>query len=127
MYRAPSREVTEPKHMTMSVQAAHGDLVFHRGTATWCALVEICLSVAPEVCSACKHWYTNDGDGLRAEEASKLADALELRLSDGTIDQWISKKISFAQSLPDEPCPNCGGTGIRTDKVGSKLRFDQST
>jgi hypothetical protein len=108
----------------MSVRAACSDLVFHHGTATWCALADICLSVAPEVCSACKHWYTNDGDGLDAAGASKLADVLELRLSDGTIEQWISKKIAFAKSLPDEPCSHCGGTGVRTDAVGIKFGFD---
>src|SRR5262245_48319976 len=113
----------EPKHVTMSVRAANGDLVFHRGTATWCALAEICLSVAPEVCSGCKLWFTNDGDGLGAEGASKLAEVLERRLSDGTIDQWISKRITFAKSLPDEPCPNCAGTGVRTDAVGIKFGF----
>jgi hypothetical protein len=111
--------------MTMSIRAARGDLVFHHGTATWCALADICLSVAPEVCSACKHWYTNDGDGLDNEGAGKLADVLELRLSDGTIDQWISNKVVFAQSLPDEPCSNCAGSGARTDAVAIKFGFDK--
>jgi hypothetical protein len=109
----------------MSVKAINGDAVFHTETVTWCALAEVCLSVAPEICSACKLWYTNDGDGLDADRARKLADVLELRLSDGTIDQLIGKKVAFAKSLPDERCPNCGGSGIRTDAVGIKYGFDK--
>ena len=113
--------------MTMSVRAVRGDLEFHHGTATWCALADICLFVAPDVCSGCTHWHTNDGDGLNAIESRKLAGVLEQRLSDGTIDQWIGKKIAFAKSLPDEPCSNCSGTGVRTDAVAVRLGFDRRT
>jgi hypothetical protein len=111
--------------MTMSVQAVQGDLVFHHGTATWCALADICLAVAPEICWACKLWYTNDGDGLDEEGARNLADMLERRLSDGTIDQFIRQKIAAAKLLPDEPCVNCGGSGTRIDAVGVKFGFDK--
>jgi hypothetical protein len=111
--------------MTMSVRATRGDAVFHVGTETWCALAEICLSVAPDICASCKHWYTNDGDGLDADRANKLADRLEVKLSDGTVDRFIAQKVAHANSLPDEPCPYCGGTGIRRDAVGIKLGFDK--
>jgi hypothetical protein len=110
--------------MTMTVTAVRGDAVFHVGTETWCALADICLSVAPEICAPCEHWYTNDGDGLDAVRAGKLADGLEAKLSDGTVDRFIADKMAYAKSLPDEPCPNCGGTGIRTDAVGIKFGFD---
>jgi hypothetical protein len=111
--------------MTMSVRAKQGDLVFHHGTVTWCALADICLAFAPEICSACKLWYTNDGDGLDGLEARNLADVLERALSDGTIDQFIRRKIASAKLLPDEICAHCGGSGIRTDAVGIKSGFDK--
>jgi hypothetical protein len=111
--------------MTMSIRAAQGDLAFHHGMVTWCALADICLAVAPEICSACKLWYTNDGDGLDGLGARNLADVLERRLADGTIDQLIRQKFASAKLLPDEICTNCGGSGIRTDAVGIKFGFDK--
>ena len=70
------------------------------------------------------HWYTNDRDGLDADLASQLAEALQARLSDGTIGRFISDKLVQANSLPDEPCEFCAGTGIRTDAVGINEGFD---
>jgi hypothetical protein len=109
----------------MSVKATRGGAIFHTGTATWCALAEICVSIAPDICSACKLWYTNDGDGLDANRANQLAAVLELRLSDGTIDRLIGRKIAFAKSLPDERCTICAGSGVRTDALGVKRGFDK--
>jgi hypothetical protein len=111
--------------MTMSVRARNGDAVFHRGTATWVALAEICRAVAPEICAACKHWYTNDGDGLDASRTIRLADVLEAKLLDGTVEKLISDRVAYASSLPDESCRNCGGSGARTDSVGVKFGFDK--
>jgi hypothetical protein len=111
--------------VTVSVEAIRGDAIFHQGSATWGALAELCLIAAPEICAACKHWYTNDGDGLNAEQAIQLADALEARLLDGTVERFIGDKAAYANSLPDEICTNCGGSGIRTDAVGIKFGFDK--
>jgi hypothetical protein len=111
--------------MTVSVEARHGDAVLPTGSATWGALAEICWAVAPEICAACKLWYTNDGDGLDADGSIRLANVLEARLRDGTLERLINDKAAHANSLPDEICANCGGSGVRTDAVGIKFGFDK--
>jgi hypothetical protein len=111
--------------VTVSVVATSGIADFHTGSETWGALADLCLKLAPETCVACRLWYTNDGDGLNAVSAIELAGALEARLSDGTIEQFICDKTAYANSLPDEICGYCGGSGIRTDAVGIKLGFDK--
>jgi hypothetical protein len=113
--------------MTMVVKATLGGADFHVGTATWCALADICLFVAPEICAACRHWYTNDGDGLDADRATQLAEALQARLSDGTVGRFIREKLAYANSLPDESCRYCAGTGIRRDAVGVSKSYDRRT
>ena len=110
--------------MTMSVQAKRGSAQFHCGTATWCALSELSISVAPDICAACKRWFTNDGDGLDAKGASALAERLEAKIQDGTIGGMIREKIDAANALPDEPCDLCKASGVRTDERAQSLGFD---
>jgi hypothetical protein len=109
----------------MTVTALCGEEQFHVGTATWCALAEICLHVAPTVCSVCKYWFTNDGDGLNEIASLELAKALEGCLAAGTIADIIKRNLDDANAWPDETCVSCKGTGVRTDSVGVKFGFDK--
>jgi hypothetical protein len=49
---------------------------FGNNIGSWHALARYCNTVAPDICAACRHWHTNDGDGLDAAGAVALADAL---------------------------------------------------
>ncbi len=111
--------------MSVSVEARKGDAFLHHANLTWAALADICLAVAPEICAACKHWYSNSGGGLNADRSVRLAGVLEARLADGTVEKLIADRIALANSLPDEICPYCGGGGSRTDAVGIEAGFDK--
>jgi hypothetical protein len=55
---------------------------FGRNLSCWCKLARLCNRVAPEICSRCKYWYSNDGHGLNDEDASALAESLERLVKD---------------------------------------------
>jgi hypothetical protein len=114
-----------PRQVTVSIKATSGIADFHAGSETWSALADLCLKVAPDTCASCKLWYTNDGDGLNAVGAIELADALEEQILDGTVEKYIRDRTACADSLPDEICTYCAGSGVRTDDVGIKLGFDR--
>ena len=44
--------------------------------------------IAPDETKSCRHWQSNDGDGLNAEESLQLADRLTLALADGSAEDW---------------------------------------
>ena len=67
-------------HMSMYVvgRAPTSERGKHFGNSIhwWHPLAAFCQHVAPEIASGCKDWHTNDGDGLDADAARALADAL---------------------------------------------------
>src|SRR3712207_815524 len=107
--------------MTMSIHANANNETYDLGTATWCYFAELCSELAPDVFAKCRHWYTNDGDGLAGDDSIRLADILQKGISDGSVDAIITERTRLARSLPDEVCRFCGGTGVRTDTVGVKF------
>src|SRR5262249_11406390 len=56
---------------------------FEAAILQWLPLVEVSQHFAPKVCAACKDWDSNDGDGLDADGARRLAVALEQALVAG--------------------------------------------
>jgi hypothetical protein len=50
---------------------------FCRNIWGWWELARLCNQIAPEICSGCKYWHGNDGDGLNDADASALAESLE--------------------------------------------------
>lgn len=91
----------------------------------WRPLADLCVTLAPEVCAPCKHWQSNDGDGLDAAGAEALAIVLRRKMADGTIARYVEERDRYLAGLPDEPCEICGGKGHRTDELARKLGFDQ--
>ena len=61
----------------------------YRNWTGWHALAALCCEVAPEESNPCKDWFTNDGDGLNAEESVRLACRLEEAMADGTVEKLI--------------------------------------
>lgn len=80
---------------------------------------------AMDLFNQCEHWWTNDGDGLDAEGASKLADLIDGVLAlksadrDG-VDAYVEIRDGMIAAQPDETCWLCKGSGIRTDELGQK-------
>ena len=54
----------------------------------WAPLAAFCQVIAPDETKSCRHWQSNDGDGLNAEESLQLADRLTLALADGSAEDW---------------------------------------
>lgn len=97
----------------------HGEY-FRNNVWYWRPLAELCIHFAPEICSACTYWHSNDGDGLDGDDALLLAEVLEARHQDGSLADYISRRDEELSALPDVTCHLCNGSGVRTDKIGKK-------
>src|SRR5262245_39715748 len=86
--------------------------------AQWLPLAKLSQHFAPEACAACKYWESNDGDGLDADGAIRLAAVLEQALAAGRIDAYLAEREKELAALPNEPCELCNGTGVRRDALG---------
>ncbi len=90
----------------------------------WRPLADYCLSQHGEIAtSGCdeEYWHLNDGKGLDAENALKLAQALRHDLINGIVAEYERKYREYQASLHREDCRWCGATGIRTDEVGVEM------
>lgn len=58
---------------------------FRASIRQWPLLVKIVTTLCPKETSPCKHWNTNDGDGLSGPQALALAEALEGKLQAGEV------------------------------------------
>ena len=65
-----------------------------------------------------------DGWGITAEGARRLADTLAEELETGRIDIMIDSFRQMCASLDRVVCEACDGSGIRTDEVGRRHRFE---
>jgi len=55
----------------------------------WPPFVAMCRALAPVESRGCKGWEVNEGHGLNAADALRLANRLDALLADGTIAQYI--------------------------------------
>jgi hypothetical protein len=86
---------------------------FRNNAWAWPSLADYCITVAPDICAACTHWYSNDGDGLDAAGALALADALENEIrAKRTQDVERRERSAWDLAFPKEPCDICAGTGV---------------
>lgn len=88
---------------------------FRNNVWWWRPLWDYCCEVGSDVIStkianACHY---NDGAGLSASGAKRLAKILRERISDGSCAEYARKHEARLASLPDEICELCDGTGIR--------------
>jgi hypothetical protein len=82
---------------------------FRRNNSGWRGLAEYCCDIAPEITRACKHWLSNDGDGLDDAGATALAKILKARIADGTVAKHALIRSSTIEMLGNVPCPSCNG------------------
>src|SRR5215470_5091886 len=77
---------------------------FEAAGRQWLPLAEMSRHFAPEVCAACKYWDSNNGDGLDADGARRLAVALEQAVVAGQIDAYLAARAKYLATLPNEVC-----------------------
>ena len=93
---------------------------FRNNVWWWHPLWEYCNTVAPEICGDVLG-HSNDGDGLPADGARKLAEVLRRELESGNTAEYSRTRQTEIDALPLEPCSYCESTGVRTDKVGVEM------
>lgn len=74
--------------------------VNHRG---WRMVWWLTHEVEPELCDLVRSPFLNDGDGLDAEPARRLANAMQAAWDDGRIDRLIEECNTLIAGLPGEP------------------------
>ena len=62
---------------------------FRRSVWGWHPLADYVLQVAPDTASACRHWHTNDGDGLNKRQSAKLSEVLRNELAFGRAGECL--------------------------------------
>jgi hypothetical protein len=95
---------------------------FRRNVWGWRPLADLILGLCPVEARPCKYWQSNDGDGLNAKGAVKLADALDHHLESGDVAAWVTIRDAELKHLPNERCNLCRGTGVRRDAVGMEMK-----
>lgn len=96
---------------------------FRNNVWWWRPLAEYIVEKHPAIASGCTRWQSNDGDGLNAEDAVTLADALSADLSCGLVATYEAERTVELAALPRETCTICDGTGTRTDEIGVTLGY----
>lgn len=91
----------------------------------WHPLAAFLQDEFPQETSACELWHSNDGDGLNAKDAQRLSTALDRALSQGRVEEHLRQLHNAAGAVDRQPCPLCGGTGLRRDEVGVRYGYDR--
>jgi hypothetical protein len=86
---------------------------FRNNVWWWRPLADYCVQVAPAICARCQYWQSNDGDGLDAEHARVLADALQDEIDSGRCEAFAKIYEAEQAAVPNEPCGLCDATGVR--------------
>ena len=98
---------------------------FRNNVWWWRPIAQYAKLVAPAVCIKCKHWHTNDGDGLNDDDSQVLAAMLEAEVSSGRCAAYAKEYEAARAALPKETCDLCKGTGSRTDGIGRHHGLDK--
>lgn len=86
----------------------------------WHPLWSYCCEVAPQVCNDV-YGHSNDGDGLPADGAARLARILAEEIASGRTKEYERRYAGALASLPMHVCELCEGTGVRRDAIGVGL------
>lgn len=65
------------------------------------------------------------GDGLNAKDAQRLSTALDRARGRGASRSTCGQLHNAAGAVDRQPCPLCGGTGLRRDEVGVRYGYDR--
>lgn len=95
---------------------------FRNNVWWWHPLWDYCQTVAPELCADI-YGHSNDGDGLDEEGSLELARILDQAIKSGHTAQYEHAYREAMGNLPRHTCEWCGGTGVRTDKIGQEMNM----
>ena len=84
---------------------------FPTGSHTWHGLAKYFCEVAPDIACECKHWDTNDGDGLDAAVCAALADRLQAEIDTGGTLLYLERHMARIDAMSTVPCKVCAGAG----------------
>lgn len=94
---------------------------FRNNVWWWRPLANYILEFCPEEAEPCEYWHSNDGDGLDEEGALRLAAKLRELLKSGHTTAYQVAYEARLEAIPPEECDLCGGTGVRSDSVGTQM------
>jgi hypothetical protein len=60
-----------------------------------------------------EYWGSNAGQAVSAETANHIAERLDMLLKSGAVKRYEQARNKYLESLPDEECDFCYGTGYR--------------
>ncbi len=98
---------------------------FRNNVWWWRPLADFLTTTYPALTEACTYWHSNDGDGLNADQALALAEAIDADLAAGRVAAYATLYEASIAALPTEECSICHGAGIRTDEIGREHGFDK--
>lgn len=87
----------------------------------WRPLANFLTETYPQLTQECKHWWSNDGDGLDSITSEKLATALYWDISKGVVQEYVQGYNYRLGQLGRIDCEWCHTTGIRTDDIGVEM------
>ena len=107
----------------MDIHGKENGAYFRRTIWSWPSLGTALVELFPDLTAPCKHWFTNDGDGLDKEQSLKLAEAIREALAAGEVERYVRELGVKLAAIPDETCTWCKGTGVRKDAIGRREGF----
>jgi hypothetical protein len=77
---------------------------FHSNICWWHPLASYIQEMHPDLASECKHWHTNDYDGLSSESAAVLGSRLLADIAEGKVAAYgeIHKHVGRADTLESQ-------------------------
>lgn len=91
---------------------------FRNSNWWWRPLWNYCETLHGDITHKVKSGYTNEGDGLDADNALTLGQRLLNDIATGVTVKYETEYREHLASLPTSDCNYCDGTGIRSDTVG---------
>jgi len=91
---------------------------FRNNVWYWRPLANYVCDIAPDITQHCKQWQSNDGDGLNETRSIQLAEKIWEDIKSGTASVYEQAYRNKMNSMPDETCRVCKGTGFRKDLPG---------
>jgi hypothetical protein len=88
----------------MGFDIVNGIGPFPVGRYWWRILADYARHIAPSITAACRHWYTNDGDGLTEDHARQLGAELQRSVDNCSIDDYARQLFALLcqeNSVPD--------------------------
>ena len=89
---------------------------FRNSVWWWRLLANFVLDVCDIPEEEAKSWHYNDQQCVSKETALHIADRLQELVESGEVKRYAEERDKWLESLPDEQCDWCHGTGQRDEK-----------